>query len=70
MSANEKPYGWQVTYERRTGRDGWREEKCRCKGTELAAIRNAKMKIGFVRVVKTEAFTKEQYRRCFGEGAM
>jgi hypothetical protein len=70
MSTRNPYYGHRVTYEARNGARGFYTDRCRCKGTEAAARRNARMKIGFIRIIEVEHFTREQYIACFGEGRM
>lgn len=65
-----KPYGFLVTYDCRTGEEGFCTKKFRSKGSKATALRAAVMKRGYIRVVELEEFTEEQFLRCFGEGKM
>lgn len=66
----EKPYGYVVTYERRKPPMMTEEASFRRKGSEAAARREAIYKVGYIRVVKVDPYTREQWIRCFGEGRM
>lgn len=64
-----QPYGYRVTYERINPNNGRVESAVLgCKGTRAHARANAIMKSNFMRLLRLEPLTEEQYTKEFPPG--
>ena len=63
-------FGFDVTIKVRAAMLGHKELNFHIKGTENAARRAAKLKSGFIEIVRLEPLTCEQYTTAFGYGRM
>lgn len=66
----EKPFGWDLEIEIRTGMVGTETRNVHYRGTEKKARRQALMQRNFVRVVKATPLTEKQWISAYGSGRM
>jgi hypothetical protein len=67
METTEKPYGWEVTIEKRTGTFTSEQVIHHWRGcSEASARKKGMMKTGAIRVVKTEALDQDTWFRAYG----
>ena len=67
MSMDEKPFGFECTYERRVSMAMTEEAQFHGRGSEAKIRARARWKTGFVRIVRVTPYTKQGYITAFGE---
>lgn len=67
MEMTEKPYGWEVTIDKRVAGKANEQVTYHWRGcSEASARKKAMMKTGAIRVVKVEAVDQETWFRAYG----